>query len=263
MRTLSIVFAVCFVLACSNLTFAQCTYIIRSATNEERLNPAPDNGKPKVVNHLFTLPSKQSFKITSTTGATSDYDRTGDYMAFSVAENVYVEDAKKGIRCTIIPKDTRVFGRIDHVKQRTPFNINGKAQVYVYVDSIKLDSGLEIPIKFVIKSAMAMSDKKIVRPCKNDTGQDCITGRRSRRDVPNDLGQTGADIIVNHEDADNSTTTIVFTAIGSVLSSAGLGVLLNRPDAKIKAGQIFDVEVTKNVEIWLELPKDEEVKPGK
>lgn len=213
-----------------------------------------------VTHSQFLLPHDTAFKIVSAGAMTTSYDRTNDYMVFEVAQNVYFDSSyvsggvTQTVRCVAIAKGTKVFGKVDYAHKRTILNLAGKARIMVYVDSLQTDTGETVDIAFKELPAVYKSRHDIARPCKNDTSKQCITGRRARGDAVPGIANPLIKGYEEHLDDDATKQSIAVAAAGSLFSISGLSSFVSRPEALLKAGQVYDVVVKNDKTFWIKLP---------
>lgn len=224
----------------------------------------------------FTLKKDVKFKIALSHDQTSAMAKTGDYVQFTVLENVYgilcevTKDKDNnykptdndGKRIIVIPEKTKIFGIVDYAQSRYPFYVKGKAKLFIFVNSVTLESGVIIPIQFAIPEGDFFANltpaqrRKIVRKCKTDPLKECITGRRAKLQLNTAIiaGVAGT-IAAIVKDSTNGGIVASFTLLQSL--SAGANDLVNGPNAELpKEKSIYEVETTDVVKGFIMKPKE-------
>ena len=262
-KVIQIMLLFVLVMGISVFAFAQC-----------EKNPA-QNWNAKDEEKLdFTLEKDVRFKIALSHNQTSAVAKTGDYVQFTVLENVYGFQCEKkkdenniyqsadndGKRTIVIPKDTKIFGMVDYAQSRYPFWVRGKAKLFIFVNSVKLESGVSIPIEFAlpadefINKLTPAQKRKLLRKCKTDTLKQCITGRRAKLQLNTAIiaGVAGS-IAAIVKDSTDGGIVAGFTLLQSL--SAGANDLVNGPNAEIPKDQsIYDVVTTETVNGFIMKP---------
>jgi hypothetical protein len=208
-------------------------------------------------------PSTTIFQIEAVRDVSSGTAKEGDYVEFKVLENVSVQrvvtkDGKQQLATTpLIAKDTVVLGVVTKSHHRRfPFR-NGS--LYVEVRYVKGVDGTPIPVlisrplpqpaknKGVVK--MATFDADNIRQMAGEENSR-IKGRKNATVAP----LVPAVAIAGATYFKDKTARNV--AVLTLFSQAGVGELLNGTDAKITAGEIFDVVVDASKNIAIRVPKE-------
>ena len=97
-----------------------------------------------------------------------------------------------GLRYVVIPVGTKAYGQVYSARGRSPFWIKGKAQIFVVLTHIKLESGHCVPVEFAdanlyenilpCEPESREARKKLDGPTKSapKSGLQCIAGRRPK-----------------------------------------------------------------------------------
>jgi hypothetical protein len=186
----------------------------------------------------FGIPETTSIKLVVDNDVDSGYLRGEDYVQFSVAQDVYVNDLDHGERCLVIPQGTKVYGTVDKGKNRKYFRIGGKAVLIVYITRIRLDSGEEIPITFAEPEDVTHSDDratKMVEPCFHDESKKCIHGRLAKTMLQGNVFSGGAQGLAVVEDQKTATHLALLSLVQDLASSSGITDIINQQNSALKS----------------------------
>lgn len=249
-----LIFAGLLCFACTPAASGQCTDIIKS-----EYNPDPTTAPKPPDNAQFTLPAETVFKITVSDNVDTGFIKHNDYVAFTIAQNVYVSNGNK--RCLLVKEGTKVFGIADFSRPGYPFYIKGKSHLHVFVESITLENGAVIPIQFSEPKTSIPPVEPVIRPCRHNPNLKCVAGRREKPAFAPSIVAAGSGTIISVTKDPETRALAGLTLLQSLGSASGVEKLINPPKAGLNAKQIFDVATTQPVTVWLSL-KSAEQKPA-
>lgn len=241
----------CF--ACTSIALGQCTDIIKSD-----YNPDPVTAPKPPDNAQFTLPAGTVFKITVSDNVDTGFIKHNDYVAFAVAQNVYVSNGNK--RCLLVKEGTKLFGIADFSRPGYPFYIKGKSHLHVFVESITLENEAVIPVEFWEPRTAIPPVKPVIRPCRHNDKLKCIAGRREKPSFAPSIVAAGSGTVITVAKDPETRALAGLTLLQGLGSASGVEKLINPPKAGLNAKQIFDVVTTKPVTVWLSLSSAEQKK---
>ena len=252
---------------------AQCTDNFTEADKARGFIEAKEKPEETKYTHILVeITTNVRFKIALAGDITSAFSKANDYVPFTVAENVYgttKTDPKK--RCVVIPKDTKIYGLVDFAHARYPFNIGGKAKVFVTVRDFTMENGTLVRIKFVEPPMYGTPEepfKDVFRDCRRYPTRKCIAGRRDKLAFPTEIISAGASVGLLGLTKDDTTGAVAgLSFIDSVGKVSGVDSLINPPNAQLKDKMIFDVETEgvsakDSIAVWLPVKPEEPKKPA-
>ena len=153
---------------------------------------------------------------------------------------------------TVIPKDSKGFGKVERAKRQAPLFLNYKARISVVLDYVLLTNGdcIPIEIKETPDERLYNGEKTElggVIDCKSDglTGKKCIKGRRPRYNlIPPIL--SGMAAVATTLLKDSTAQAIAGVTAVDQLSKGDLGNVINGADATISDKLIYEVLTTES-----------------
>lgn len=283
----------------SSLVSAQCTDLPQPADGKAkvlRVNKTSAEAEKEYSHVLAVLDRDVRFKVTLSHDMTGGFTKTNDFVLFKTLENVYgvgqidtQNSAGHSItifkRCVLIPKDTSIYGLVDHANSRYPFSIGGKGKLFIMVNSLKLDNGIDnegVLVKLRFSEPRLPSQRPenpnehqgLTRACKH-AQTTCIVGRRAKLKIsPGAIGAgaaTGLLLVKNGDDDDGQDAIGAIAALSfleSLSKASGIDDLVNPPDALLKKDMIFEIETgdvtpTNPIRLFVPLTKAEPRTPEK
>lgn len=224
----------------------------------------------------YVVERGSKFKIKVDTVVNSGPNTANDWVQFSTLENLYglttqevssetEKDGKKekkidipiNTRVVVIPAGTKAFGQVKSARGRSPFWIMGKAQIFVTIDYIKIETGYCLPIRFSspedYRNLLPCDDKvrkarqKIADKSSPKEGRICIAGRRPATAPAGAFlsAITGAWLGITKDDI--SIPVAGLTLLDKTVGNTGVGDYVNGLNAEISDKWIFEVETDRTV----------------
>lgn len=230
-------------------------FVARKALIEEisKINMGPNSSSE------VTLALNTGIKLTLDQTVNTETLRSEDYVPFLVLEDVNVFlNGNIELKCTVIPANTRVYGVVDHAKARTPFRINGRARLEVYVKEVVVGP-YTIPIQFTdpngntpaFRDPVALRRKHhVIKPCKYE-GTTCISGRLIRAELPPNVISGGATGLIAFSNDSVSNTVAALTLLSEIGKATGVGSMINQSHAALSAKQVFEARTTLQIKVRL------------
>lgn len=153
---------------------------------------------------------------------------------------------------TVIPKDSKGFGKVERAKRQAPLFLNYKARISVVLDYVLLANGDCIPIE--IKETPddrlyngGKTELGGVIDCKSDGlfGKKCIKGRRPRYNFVSPIISGIAAVATVLLDDSTAQAVAGITAVDQ-LTKGDLGNVINGADSTISDKLIYEVLTTES-----------------
>jgi hypothetical protein len=151
---------------------------------------------------------------------------------------------------TVIPKDSKGFGKVERAKRQVPLFLNYKARISVVLDYVLLANGDCIPIEVKETLDDRLYDGQYtelgnVIDCKSDglIGKKCIKGRRPQYKFVSPIITGMAAIAAAFLENDTAQAIVGVTA-AEQLNNGDLGNVINGADATISEKLIYEVKTT-------------------
>jgi hypothetical protein len=212
---------------------------------------------------LLDLHKDTVIKVKVSKKVSSGFSRKGDYVEFTVADDVtaYVEGLHKSV--TLISKDTRAFGRV--VDQRGRIFLLGLAKLRVALEEIKAVNGE--PIRVEIDTRYHDKPKKYEMEVKEDGKQTgkikFVAGRKSRPSIPTSLlaSAVAASVAFANGNGDEAAALLLASSLmQAALNNAGVSEIVNGSDVQLDDGLIIDVRVLGKEQVIIDLKSLQDVK---
>ncbi|HEX8400045.1 MAG TPA: hypothetical protein VF644_21625 [Pyrinomonadaceae bacterium] len=153
---------------------------------------------------------------------------------------------------TVIPKDSKGFGKVERAKRQAPLFLNYKARISVVLDYVLLANGDCIPIQIRETPDNRLYDGEYtelggVINCKSDglEGKKCIKGRRPRYNFISPI-ISGLATVATVLLKDPTAQAIAGVTAAEQLTKGDLGNVINGADSTISDKLIYEVLTTES-----------------